>query len=127
MSDISEARICVQKMLPFHEEEVKKFSLGQSSHQTQRLSAAFWAKKIWPKGSKITIGFLDTPTKITKTPTGQLKVSSRGKLDPLQEEVEELPIQQMIKKIVKERLEPLVNLQLEFVEQNPETANVRIS
>jgi hypothetical protein len=126
--DIQETRICVQQILPMHHQELQKLkSSGFSQHQVDRLSASFWTKKVWPKGARITIGFLDTGKQIPKTSTSQLTTIGNGKLDPLQNQVDNMEIQQMIKKIVRERLEPLVNLRLEFVDQNPESANVRIS
>jgi len=126
-NNITETRICVQKILPQHQQELKSFQSSGSQQQAQKLSAAFWTKKIWTKGSKITIGFLDNGKQIPKTSLEQLKISGKGKLDPLQNEVNSMSVQQMIRKIVRERIEPLVNLRLEFVDQNPENANVRIS
>lgn len=126
--DITETRICVQKMLPHH--QMQMHSLQQSGHSTehvQRLAAAFWTKKIWPKGSEITIGFLDNGEKIPKTSIEKLKVAGRGKLDPLQNQVSRLTsVPEMVRMVVTERIVPLVNLKIKFID-DASAAIVRIS
>jgi len=127
MSDIGETRICVQKMLPHHQSEYDALQRDSRSPQhMQRLSAAFFAKKIWPKNTNIKIAFMGTGNQIKRTTVQELKASGKGKMDPLQEHVDGLSVQQAVKKIVRERIQPLVNLRLEFIE-NPEQAHVRIS
>lgn len=124
---IEKTRICTEKFFMQNHRELHDINMSNvSSHHKQRLRAAFVTKKIWPKGSKIRIGFLGDGKEITKTPIEELKVTSDSKIDPLQNEVAQMSIQQMIRKIVRERIQPLVNLDIDFVD-DPQQANVRIS
>ena len=117
--DITESKICVQKLLSHHQTEFNE--IHSSGKDTQKLQAAFFTKKIWPKGSKITIGFLDNGDNIERN-----NLSNSNNLDPLQNEVDKLSIQEAVKKVVTERIKPLVNLDISFVD-NPANANVRVS
>lgn len=124
MSDIIETRICVQKMLPHHQREYNTLQRNSRSPQhMQRLSAAFFAKKIWPKNTKIKIAFIGTGKQIKRTTIQEI---GNGKIDPLQKHIDNMSVRQAVKKIVRERIQPLVNLKLEFVD-NPLHAHVRIS
>jgi len=117
-------KICIQQILPNHQVEFN-FCVNQENHDdSKKLQAAFFTKKLWPSGSKIKVGFLSTGDLITRTNMSEI---TKGKdLDPLQNQVLSLSIQDAIKKIVKERIQPLVNLDISFVD-NPTEADVRIS
>jgi hypothetical protein len=117
-------KICIQQILPNHQDEFN-FCVNQENHDdSKKLQAAFFTKKLWPSGSKIKVGFLSTGDLITRTNMSEI---TKGKdLDPLQNQVMSLSIQDAIKKIVKERIQPLVNLDISFVD-NPTEADVRIS
>jgi len=117
-------KICIQQILPNHQDEFN-FCVNQENHDdSKKLQAAFFTKKLWPSGSKIKVGFLSTGDLITRTNMSEI---TKGKdLDPLQNQVLSLSIQDAIKKIVKERIQPLVNLDISFVD-NPTEADVRIS
>lgn len=128
----SEIKICCQKLLPHHQDEFNDIhSSGKSPEHIQKLQAAFFVKKLWPKGSYIKIGFLgDSPDrKITKNIIPDSKY-----LDPLQKEFQEdfqtnlsaFSIINSIKRIVTERIIPLVNLNISFTD-NISEANVRVS
>ena len=124
---IGETRMCVQQILPQHHNELKAiYQSDLSPENQQRLRAAFFSKKLWPAGSKIRIGFLDSGNQISKTSEGDMRETGKGKMDPLQNQVDQMSVHQMIRKIVRERIQPLVDLQITFVD-NPEQANVRIS
>lgn len=119
--DITQTKICVQKILSHHQTEFNEIhSSGKDPEHIQKLQASFFSKKIWPKGSKITIGFLEDGDNI------QRNNLSNSSLDPLQYEVDKLSIKEAVKKVVIERIKPLVNLDISFVD-TPEEANVRIS
>lgn len=123
MSSIEETRICVQKMLPHHQREYDKLlSSSRSPDHMQRLSAAFFTKKLWPKDTTISIAFLGTGKGVKRS---DVPTDGSIPVDPLQKEVANMSVQQAIKKIVRERIQPLVNLKLEFVEK-PSAAHVRI-
>ena len=120
--DITETKICVQKLLSHHQTELNEIhSSGKDPEHIQKLQAAFFTKKIWPKGSKIIIGFLDNGDNVQRN-----NLSNSNSLDPLQNEVDKLSIKEAVKKVVIERIKPLVNLDISFVD-NPEQANVRVS
>ena len=112
-------KICIQQILPIHKDEFNSYQ--NYPEYTQKLQAAFFTKKIWPAGSKIKVAFLSSGDSIKRTDI------SKGKdLDPLQIQINSLSIQEAIKKIVKERIQPIVNLDISFVD-NPNEADVRIS
>lgn len=128
----TEIKICSQKLLPHHQNELNDIhSSGKSSVHIEKLQAAFFIKKIWPKGSHIKIGFLgDSPDrKIQKS-----IIPDSKDLDPLQKEFQEdfqknpsdFSIINAIKRIVRERIIPLVNLHISFTD-NISDANVRVS
>lgn len=117
-----ESKICIQKILDTHSQEFNDiYSSNHPEEHVKKLQAAFFTKKIWPDGSKIRIAFLGTGDAIKRTDLSKAK-----DLDPLQNDVKLLSVQEAIKKIVKERIEPLVNLDIAFVD-SPKDANVRIS
>ena len=121
-------RICVQKILS-HEQHIFDaiHSRETSSLHTQKLAAAFYTSKVWKPGTEITVGFIgdvDPP----RTPTSELlaRIKDPSRLDPLQKKLENTPIKEAIKTIVKERIEPYANLTFKFVDKG-ETAMVRIA
>jgi hypothetical protein len=120
--DITQTRICVQKMLPHHQLEFNNIhNSGLAPAHAQRLQAAFFTKKLWPKGSKIRIGFTETGNQVPRT-----NLSGNKNVDPLQKAVEGMSVQQAVKKVVRNRIIPLVDLDIKFVD-DPNQANVRVS
>ena len=85
-----------------------------------RIRAAFFSQKVWKKNSEITISFVGDPSNIS------LLSSSDETEDPLQIQVENMNYKDAIKKIIMERLQPLVNLKFVFLDDNVNTALVRI-
>ena len=127
--NLTRERICIEKIIHEHQDEYDKIhNSNLGGHHLKKLRAAFFKKKLWPKNSKILIGFLgNPPSNLIKTPLQNLKQhANEKKIDPLQEEVYNTDIKVMIKKIIKERIQPLVNLHISFVD-DPNKANVRIS
>jgi hypothetical protein len=114
-------RICATKHeLPEHIKHTK----GGFSH----LGAAFYSEKLWDKNSTIKIKFLDENPDIPRTPISTMNTTN-GPIDPLQQEFSantNIKITDAIKRIVNERIQPLVSLKFEFVDAN-EDADVRIS
>lgn len=82
--------------------------------------AAFYTSKLWKKGSEITISFVGDPSKI------KISESVDSTVDPLESQVENMDFKEAIKKIVIDRIQPLVNLKFVFVPDNSNTALVRI-
>jgi hypothetical protein len=125
---ISHDRICVEKVA--NQKELDHIhNPTHSTEAAQHLRAAFVKTKLWPQKAKVTIAFTspDKPA-IPKTGESALKqVSDGGSIDPLQKSITDTTnIKAKIKQIVKDRIQPLVNLDLVFVE-NPADAKVRIS
>ncbi len=114
-------RICVERVLPEHKDYY------DSIKHDSRLAAAFWSSKLWPQNSTITIGFLDEPTNQNqRTPMAIMEKIGRN-IDPLQKSLAKVPLKKALKTIVEKRIQPLVNLKLKFIDNNPKDADIRIS
>ena len=97
-------RICIEKIIQEHQDEYNKIhNPNLADHHIKKLRAAFFKKKLWPKDSKISIGFLNNPpSNLIKTSLQDLKKhANKNKIDPLQEEVYNTDIKVMIKKNYK--------------------------
>tara|TARA_Y100000385_G_scaffold283761_4_gene340515 strand:+ start:312 stop:1319 length:1008 start_codon:yes stop_codon:yes gene_type:complete len=116
-------RICVERILPHHVDH------HNTIKHDDRLRAAFWGAKTWKQNSVITIGFLDSPTP-NQPRTSMEKMKEVGRnIDPLQLEIsDETPLKEVVKRVVRERIEPLVNLTFEFLpDENAKAADIRIT
>jgi len=129
MSSSELTKICVERLLPEHHDHY------HSIKGDNRLSAAFWSSKLWPQNSNITISFLDDPTPANKsTPLSAMNKIGRN-IDPLQKTLSDAypenesykGMKNAVKTIVNDRIQPLVNLNLKFVDNNPKAADIRIS
>ena len=134
---------------------------GKSESTQKKLQAAFYKSKVWPKGSTINIGFLQNPPENllrTNTREMEMKVDDNGvalKLDPLQKQVDNMPVKDAIIYIVSKRFNdvihpnykpksvsidpnhvpnPLINIKFNFFDLddknklfNPNNADIRIS
>jgi hypothetical protein len=130
--NLTQLRICVEKPLPDEQQVMKKLSDGANSHHHfKKLSAAFLTQKMWPKNSKITVSFVSKDNNIKNvdwTPIAVLKGlknhdGSKVRLDPLEEEIRKLSPIEAIKKVVRERIQPIVGLKFVFV---PKDGLVRV-
>ena len=150
--DLGQLRICVEKPLfipqkytdiAFKEkmnsskvEKPRKMLQALSTHHPQhpinkKNRAAFMKNKLWKNGSTINIYFMEEATSVPRTSSQKLQniKDEQGNLldlDPLQLEVDNMNITDAIKKIVKERLEPIVNIKFNFVD-NINESDIRIS
>jgi hypothetical protein len=119
-SNYNTMKICASKHeLPEHIKNAK----GDFAH----LAAAFYSEKIWDKNSTIKIKFLDENPDIPRTPISSMNTTN-GPIDPLQKEFSDntnIKITDAIKRIVNERIQPLVSLKFQFVDTNQD-ADVRI-
>ena len=137
---VKRVKTCTERM---NEANSKKFNAVKAKFggiDASVARAAFMKNDIWPPGTEITIGFLDSDpppddwTKINamhfRTPTPEIEQQSRMErkpIDPLQKEVkQDTPIIDFIKRIVKERFDGYINLKLVFVDDYPEDAMIRI-
>lgn len=120
-------RICTMRVLNAHTEYLN------STQDDKGLQAAFFKSKVWPVGSTIKIGFLDKPSanQPRTTEASMKKVGRMDTMDPLQKKLEKSDLIEAVKTVVKERIAPLVNLNLVFVEDiggnDAHDADVRIS
>jgi len=103
-------RICV----------AKKFYAKKIEHlKNAKLKAAFMKKFVWPAGSTINIYFMNKPSdNIERRTAEQIQMDSKDlKLDPLQKEVDKMSnIIEAIKRIIDERLAPIVDLNFVYVD-----------
>jgi len=124
--DWKQARICVEKILPKDQQRVR--SMSRDSRSAQKLRAAFVTEKIWPLDSKIRIGFMyDDDRAVQWTSIATLKQHSHGKpLDPITTEIMKMSPEQAVRTVVRERIIPIVGLDIDFVD-DPNQANVRVT
>lgn len=117
---LQKLRICAEKTIPSDKKKLNQLKNTQTSFKYKKLKAAFYSQKIWPENSVITIAFLSEPKNIERT-----KYDYNADIDPLENIDNNMPITLAIKKIVQERIQPIVNLKFVFVD-NPNDALIRI-
>jgi len=127
---LSQLRICVEKTSKKDEKHLQRLkNMSKQKKQYEKLRAAFFTAKLWPNNYTINIAFIDTPSNITRTSIDDIKKSMKDanlKIDPLQYEVDKMEVIPAIKKIVSERIQPIVNLKINFIEDSNK-AQVRIA
>ena len=113
------AKMCATKLYP---SGGKPSTITKSpfSKDSDDVKAAFYTEKLWKQNSEITISFVGDPSRIA------LSTSTDETEDPLQNQLQNMNYKEAIKKIVMERIQPLVNLKFTFVEDNTRSASVRI-
>ena len=127
-NDPAQYRICVEKFTPAEQQKLESIrGGGHSPQRMQKLQAAFVSAKLWPAGSKIRIAFLPTQRVPPWTPENVLKQNGKPE-DPLSDELRgrNLTPQEVVRRVVRDRIMPLVGLDIEFVE-NTGQANVRVA
>jgi hypothetical protein len=128
---LSQEKICIEKILTHHQDEYNSLYEKSNSHEHhKKLKAAFFTKKLWPKNSTIYIAFIESGDKIPRTSLNSIKniKNNKGKIieyDPLQEIVDNMSVEDAIRKIVNERIQPIVGLKLIFTD-NIQDANIKI-
>lgn len=132
MSTLSQLRICVEKILPINQNQYNELKNNSNSPQNyQKLRAAFITKKLWPQGTNIKIAFTELGNDVPRTPLTTIK-SSRDEnnnpilMDPLQETIDKLTTHEVVRKVVEERIQPIISLNLSFTDKI-EQAQIRIS
>lgn len=116
-------RICNEK---YHkeEEEVLKNIDEKEHEEASKLRAAFFRRKIWDSNQTITIGFFGYNNKnLEYTP---LKYLEKYNMDPIEKEIRGMYPEDAVKKVIIERIQPIIGLKLEFVD-NVKEAMIRIS
>lgn len=122
MENLNQARICVEKTTKTDRKTLNKISLGaQSDTHAHRLRAALYISKLWKPFSTIKISFLDN----NNVPRTESKIFGTS-VDPLNDEINNLNSIEAVKKVVNERIKPLVNLNIQFVD-NPSEGDIRVS
>lgn len=122
MSKINQLRICVEKDIDINELEKLK--------NNKILRAAFLQNRKWNENTELFIYFMNKNPTISKTPLYMLekKVDDDNNiipLDPLQYDVYNNSIIDMIKIIIKERFEPIINIKFNFTD-DPKKSQIRI-
>ena len=129
---LGQLKICVEKHLPKHLNALNNLKdKSTSNSEFNKLRAAYLINFKWNKGDVITIGFMDNGKYIKRNTYDELSKTkdSEGnylKVDPLQKDVDKMSIIEGVKAIVNQRIQPIVDLKFNFVDDF-KTANVRIS
>ena len=123
-------RICAQKLTDRELNYISKLeSKNVDPKKVSQLRAISMKGKIWPQNMTLKIAFIEKPPpNLQRTPSTKLydQNGNEIKYDPVQKELEnEHDLISIIKKIVKERIEPMVNLKFEFVD-NFREAQIRV-
>jgi len=119
---ITQARICATSFSKSSTQQLKNIiDNHQSQFHLDRLSAAFLTSKLWKPNSEVKVGFLGTGEDTPKTP---LRAFQKD-VDPLAQFVYDNPPVDSVKKIIRERYQPIVNLKFTFVD-DPSDADVKI-
>lgn len=94
--------------------------------RNSKLRAAFIKDKMWEQNKVITVGFYPTDNKPHLQWTDIKVFTKKGrKYDPIEFELRELSPVDAVKKVVSERIQPLINIKFEFID-NVNDAMVRI-
>jgi len=127
MNRTNNLRLCIEKPLRGQENVLQDMRHQSNSlQQFQKLQATFYSSKLWPRGETITISFVQPVGRpIEWTPLSYLKNSKNvgGALDPIEYEIRDLSPVDAVKKIIMERIQPVVELNFLFV---PKNGNIRI-
>lgn len=135
---IAQQKICVEKVKESDSLELFEMRKHPVKSQTfQKLKAAFLTKKLWPQKSVIKIAFLDKGSNVPRTPLSVVAGTRDEKgnpllIDPLQlsltpkDNSKPLETIEAVKKIVAERVQPIVGLKLEFTDNIAEST-IRIT
>ena len=129
---VKNLRICTEKLSPYAQDKMDRMKNNSNSHDHfKKLRAAFYIKKIWNRGATIKIAFLTTGENVSFTSISQIELhkSDDGtflQMDPLQPHIQGMSAIDVVKTVVKTRIQPIVNLNIVFVD-NPKNANIRIS
>ena len=137
MNNISQLEICAQRDLASTLNKLRSIRFSSTSKiEYQKLRAAFYTSKEWPKNKEITVYFMNPPPgniSIQNYPLDALDGNRNPIIwDPLQVEIirnyanfRTSDIIPMIKRVLTERIQPIVNLKFKFVD-NP-SAMIRIN
>ena len=125
---MNKEKICIEKIHLTDHDERQNIIKTTDKIEREKLSAAFITKKLWPINTTIKIKFLEENPNISRTSKLEMNTKN-GPIDPLQQYFFDNPtisINDAIKKIVNERIQPLISLKIIFVNKN-EDADIRIS
>jgi hypothetical protein len=129
---LSQLRICVEKPLPGEMNMMHTLRYQANSEQHfHRLRAAFFTRKLWPKGTTIRVSFYPRSSSKVVASFTSLDVmrdrrepgGSAAKLDPIEKKIRSMSPEDAVKKVVHERIQPICGLKFVFVSTG---GNVRI-
>jgi hypothetical protein len=120
--DLSSVKMCVQKQTLSDRNFIDLIGNEPDKTMTNlKLRAAYLLSRIWPQKSVIKIGFLNN-NDVSRTDDYVFG----DKLDPIAQDIKNLDSKNSVIKVLKERIEPIVNLKFIIVD-DPKEANVRIT
>jgi hypothetical protein len=115
LQQLKSLKICIEK----HDKKGlhKKISQGVTLAEKSALQTAFFKSKQWPDKETLSVSFIpEISTKVSWTSLEELK--NRGvPLDPLETtDIRNMNQRDAVKKIVLERIQPICNINFEFVD-----------
>ena len=121
-------RMCVEKMSKYEQDKIENIKNNSDTNlRNKHIQAAVLKSNIWSIDDEITIEFLQYKTQPEWTPIETLhSLSDNNQIDPLENEVRLLSPSEAVKKIVTERIIPIVGIKIRFVKPN-EKGIVRVS
>lgn len=120
MENLSQTRICVEKLLP-HQAHIphELHKNSQSPEHSKKLRAAFYTSKQWPKNATIKIQIKPSTMGVQWTPLRVLE-SNNVPLDPLENILRDQnsdPVN-AVKTVVNQRIKPITDLNIQFVDED---------
>lgn len=116
---LGKLRACIQKPSKKEIMEIHDKSNEDTKHKYR---AVFLTRKLWPKNTEyIKVQFVENSKQAEKTTLRSLTEDPEGdKLEPdkIEYEIRDISPEEAIKKVVEERLNPILGLQFKFVKKN---------
>lgn len=123
--NLDRLKICAQRYSPKIEKKLESACKGHCPMNQQKIRAAFALASLWPKGHKLRVAFMGDGSAAPRTTLAQLRKNSNFNPDPLQLIADQFTPVELVKKVISERIIPLVDLDIKFVD-DPRDANIRI-
>ena len=129
---LGQLKICVEKISKKYYKHLNNLNNISTSHDHYtKLRAAFLTGFNWKENDTITIGFMGDGSNVPRKTYNELYnltdvEGKRLQIDPLQKIVDNMTVIDGIKEIIKQRIQPIVGLQFNYVDDY-NNAKVRIS
>ena len=105
------------------DEETYEYLSSLGGGQAEVMRATFLNGKLWPKSFNLKVGFMSNPARVRRSSLSRLK-KTEG-YDSLEETIFRMRPVDAVKKVLQERVAPVIGLTFTFV-SNPSQADIRI-